>query len=213
MTPASVVLSARNRYNAVSDSFFGDLELLQYLYEGELELAIETFCNPTVDTSLVTVASQMEYDFAALRIFGVKMVRVDNGRPLELRSRYEIMSLFTGATPPTGSPEKFYLTEDDKVGLYPAPTDAAWTIELSGFRTPAELDLASTTLTTPTRYHSGLIYYVAREMFGKDQNDQMSGLYDQRWEAHKTRVRRTEAKRKHRGQPAQVQMAWNMRTW
>ena len=62
MTPVELETYIRQRYNAVGDSFFSQLEIFNSMWQAQMELATESLCIKTTYTT-TSVASQRAYDF------------------------------------------------------------------------------------------------------------------------------------------------------
>ena len=83
MTPTQIETAARNKYAAISDSFFGQDEILGLLQQACFEFTRE--CTPIERVySSSTVISQQQYDFPELAISikrityaGEKLTKID----------------------------------------------------------------------------------------------------------------------------------------
>src|SRR4051794_5385415 len=62
MTPAQIEAAARNKYNSTGDTFYTSAEIVDYIYQAQLELA--QVC-PIIEAVYTTtsVASQQEYSY------------------------------------------------------------------------------------------------------------------------------------------------------
>ncbi len=187
-----IINDSRQRYNAVGDAFFSDIELMGHVYEAELELSQETDSIEKIYTTS-TVIGQREYDYPtnALQIVrvtynGQRLIPIDFKEDDALTGNRE-ESTFTG-TPST------YAIFSDRLFLRPMP-DAVQTLKIYTFDSPSELTTTTDSLTTPERYRPFIKDYVLSQMFAKDKNGQMVNYHETRWQRHVNRVKRTEMKR------------------
>lgn len=189
MTPASVVTAARRKYNALTDTdFFTEVELYEYLYRAELDLAIfadtirvTTNSTTTTGTSQYTVPTST-YRIKRLTYDGAKLMPVD----------FRADDLLTGNdsdTEAVGTPQ-YYVYYGDKVELRPTPA-AAGTLQWRVFKEP-EIHTASSTFSTPTRYHMAFTDFILSEMHAKENNQKMAQHYKSLWDRQLAAARRTE---------------------
>lgn len=176
MTPTELEEYARQRYNAVNDTFFGSTEILRYIYDAQMQLARETDCIRSV-LSTTTVASQQEYTFPTTAL---KIKRITyNGLRLDPRSLEEVMDITGSVSSPIGSPT-FYAIWDETLYLAPTPDDAQ-TLQIFSIDEPSEVT-ATSILDVPTRYHLDLAEYCNMQMAIKDKNYTGAALHQERWD-------------------------------
>lgn len=192
MTPTQLLTMARRRYNAVGDNYFSDDELLDAIYEAEMQLALETECiEKRFDT--VSVASQREY---ALPTANIRIDRITyDGQRLDIQDFIED-DMETGndeATTSTGTPS-FYSIFNDTLFLRPAPSESGKTIQVYSIDEPS-IPLITSTLDVPSRFHPYMIDYLLMAMFGKDQNHQMAVYHRDRWDKNVIDAKRWQMKR------------------
>jgi hypothetical protein len=151
VTPSTLELYCRQRYNAINDAMFSEAEMLTYIWDAQMQLAKETWCIRDVYTT-TTVASQQEYAFPT-QTLAIKRLTV-NGDEAEPRSLEEVLDLTSSTATPTG------LTY-----IY-----AIWN-EVT----------TSSTLEVPTRYQMDLADYVNEQMCIKDKNYVGAQVYAGKW--------------------------------
>lgn len=192
MTPTEIVTTARRRYNAVSDSFWSDEELLNLLYEACLDLARFTKCIEVI-YSTATVVGQQEYQYPTSTI-AIKRIQY-NGRklkPVTMREDDSITGL-NQSTTDSGTPQ-YYFIWNEILFLRPVP-DTVGTLKIFSYNEPQALT-ASSTLEIPTQYHTNLADYMASEMAAKDLNFTAAQFYSNKWEKFKVQARQWETKKK-----------------
>lgn len=193
MTPAEIVLMARRRYNAVNDTFWGDQELYDVIYQACLEIADEAYANEAT-YSTTTVSGTQEYSLPSATI-AVKRVTY-NGRKLTRIDMIEDDAI-TGlnqTTTDTGTPE-FYWIWDDTISLRPVPNDAQ-TLKIWALNEPSSISSATQTIEIPTQHHGRLVNAVLSAMAAKDSNFSSAGYYQGLWEKDKITIRKSMARMK-----------------
>lgn len=194
MTPTQILTAAKNKYNAIGDSFFSDEELLALLYDACLDMNREALLIER-SYSTTSVASQQEYSYPA-GVISIKRVTY-NGKRLEPITFTEDDSI-TGlnqSTSSTGTPA-FFFEWNNTVSLRPVPGTDGDAIKIYTYDEPAAITAAST-LEIPTQFHMNLPDYIVSEMAAKDQNFQSAQYYAQKWEKAKISAKRW-AKKKGR---------------
>ncbi len=195
MSPSDILLGARRKYNAVSDSFFSDDELLGHIYEACLEMAQE--CLVIERTySTTSVASQQEYDYPgdtiAIKRMTYNGVKLD---PIDMRDDDAITGL-NQSTTSTGTPQ-FYYIWNDVIALRPIPSADGDTIKVWTYNEPAEVTTTSV-LEIPTLFHKDIEKFVLKEMAYKDKQFEHGDRFDTKWETAKRKAKAW-AKKKKRG--------------
>jgi len=194
MTPLEIETMARQRYNAVGDSFWASTEMMGLIWQACQELAREAKCIRRVFTT-TTVAGTREYAFptnvtAIKRIIynGIRLDEVQFTVDDDLTSFYE-------TTTNQGPPETF-VQWNETLYLRPIP-DGAYTLKIYGYCEPQEVTSTST-LEVPTEYHQGLCDYLNMMMAAKDKNLQAAQWFEKRWDLTKAKAVRQE-RAKYRG--------------
>jgi hypothetical protein len=195
MTPTQILTRARNKYNAIGDSFFSDEELLGYLHDGCMEINQEAkLIERTYTTS--SVANQQEYDYPGDTI-AIKRLTY-NGKKLEQITMRDddLITGFNQSTTDTGTPS-FYYIWNDTISLRPIPSANGDTIKVWSFNEPAEIS-SSSTIEIPTQYHKDLVYYIVMEMATKDKQFNHADTFERKWERAKLSAKAW-ARKKNRG--------------
>jgi len=193
MTPAQIESSARNKYNSTGDTFYTSAEIVDYIYQAQLELA--QVC-PIIEATYTTtsVASQQEYSYPSNTSI-IKRVTF-NGRklqPFTFRDDDAVTGL-SSATTSTGTPEH-YAIWNRTLYLRPVPATAALTIKIFSINEPQPVTVASA-LEVPTLFHMDIVDFVVSQMAYKDENSRVAMMFEKRWEAAKARAKAWVQKRK-----------------
>lgn len=175
MTPDELEEYARQRYNAVNDTFFASTEMRRYIYDAEMQLAREALCIRDVYTTS-TVVDQQEYPFPSRTIM-IKRVTYD-GLEVEPRSLEEVLDLTNSVASPTGTPY-IYAIWNETLYLGPKPAEVK-DLKIFSINEPAEVENASV-LDVPSRYHLDMAEYINWQMAVKDKNYQGAALHKENW--------------------------------
>jgi hypothetical protein len=192
MTPSEIEAMARNRYNAISDTFWNQQEIFDYIYAACLEAADETLAIERTYTT-TTVAGTQEYDFPTNSV-GIKRVTYD-GKKLTKIDMIEddILTGLNQATTAQGSPECYFIW-NNVISLRPVP-DAAATLKLWTYNQPSAITVSST-LEIPSQFHARLVNYVMSMMAAKDSNYNAATYYMKMWERDLVEIRKSVRKMK-----------------
>jgi len=179
MTPTQIINAARNKYNAIGDSFYSDQELLDLLYEGCLDLTKKVPDIIEAIYSTTSVASQQEYDFPTNTI---KIKRITYAgrklKPITMREDDSITGLNQASTS-EGTPQ-YYFVWNNTISLRPIPSTSSDTIKIYSLNEPAALTISST-LEIPTQFHMDLVNFILTGMCAKDSNANMLVYYEKKW--------------------------------
>jgi hypothetical protein len=193
MTPAEVATHARQRYNAINDTFWSDAEMYSYIYAAGLEAADETYAiRRTYETD--TIAGTQGYDFPS-NVIAIKRVTW-NGRKLTKIDLIEDDAL-TGlnqSTTDQGNPE-FYWEWDNTIYLRPVPASAE-ELKLWTFNEQGSISTGSEAIEIPTQHHMRLVNFVLYCMADKDENYTAADRHLLRWEKDKVEIRKSMARMK-----------------
>lgn len=178
MTPTEIETIARQKYNAVGDTFFSQDEVLSYMYEASLRLAQEALLIEATTTTS-TVAGTQAYNYPT-RTISIKRVTYDDVKlqPITMREDDSItgsQAAFTTQGTPT-----YYFVWDSQIYLRPIP-DAVETLKIFTFNEPATIAI-SDTLEIPSLFHADIVNYCVAQMAAKDSNINKSTLYFNQWE-------------------------------
>lgn len=202
MTPTEIETAARNKYNAVGDSFWSQLEIMDLIYAACNEMAQRARVIERAYTT-PTVAATQEYAQPTYA-FEIKRITYDGTKLIPINMREDDWLTGNNAdTTQQGTPQYYYLW-DQTIVLRPIP-DSVGTLKIYTYNVPQTVTNTST-LEVPIQYHHNIVDYVLREMFAKEREfSDMYTLYDKRWEAHIKNAIRDFHKRKRGDQFAVVQ--------
>lgn len=193
MTPSQFEDRARQRYNAVNDTFWSSAEILGYLTDACTAAASEGLLIEGLDTSITTVNGTQSYAFptnvVAIKRMTWNDIRVD---PIDMIEDDAVTPFTTGVTD-TGNP-LYYWIWNSRIYLRPIPASAQ-TLKLWVYKTPSDIT-ASSTLEVPTELQPELFNYVLREMTAKDKNYGAADRYDKAWEKSLLKIRSWARRRK-----------------
>lgn len=193
MTSAQIEAAARNKYNSTGDTFYSSVEIVDYIYQAQLELS--QVC-PIIEAVYTTtsVASQQEYSYPT-GTSEIKRVTYDGRKlqPITFRDDDSVTGLRADTTT-TGTPE-FYSIWNRTLYLRPVPATAGLTIKIFSINEPQPMTTASA-LEVPTLFHMDIVDFVTAQMAYKDENSRMGMLYEKKWDAAKIRAKAWCQKRK-----------------
>lgn len=195
-TPTEIATASRQRYNSVNDTFYSDAEIIDIVYEGELDLAQYALVIEDVDTSVTTVAGTQSYSLPSNTI-AIRRVEYDGAKLKKINFREDDALTGSNSDQTTQGTPQYYYEWNDKIYLRVLP-DAAKTLRIHRYKEPTVLTTASTALSIPSRYHMNLIDYVVGEMAAKDKNFKVASYFNSRWELKKQRAKLFEQKRRRR---------------
>ncbi len=191
MTPTELVTYARQRYNAVTDTFFSDTELYTLIWAAQTELAKETMCIRRVYTT-TTVVSQQEYQKPAAA-FSIKKITYNGQKLFKITDREDdALTLNNAVTTATGAPQ-YYWEWDTALELRPVPDDTL-TLKIYTYDLP-QIVTSVTTLDVPPAYQIGIADYMNWHMCNKEKNFQAGSQYQQMWMKNVADAKRQEKKR------------------
>lgn len=193
MTSAQIEAAARNKYNSTGDTFYSTTEIVDYIYQAQLELA--QVC-PIIEAAYTTtsVAGQQEYSYPT-GTSEIKRVTYDGRKlqPITFRDDDAVTGLRADTTS-TGTPE-LYAIWNRTIYLRPVPDVASITIKIFSVNEPQPMTTASQ-LEVPTLFHMDIVDFVVSQMAYKDENDRVGDRYEKRWGAAKIRAKAWCQKRK-----------------
>lgn len=188
MTPNELLTNARQRYNAVNDTFFTDAELYNLIYAAELDavkFVPELIRNTYTTTS---VASQQDYSYPT-NTHTIKRVTYNGSKLLPITLREDDALRLNGTTSTlTGTPQ-YYYTWNNVISFQPTPDTASLTIKIWSYNTPQAVT-GSSTLELPTLFHMSIVNYMLAEMCGKDKDFNSAAYYRKIWEAEKLEMKK-----------------------
>jgi hypothetical protein len=192
MTPLEIEQAARERYNAVGETFWSQSEMMTLIYAACLEVATETLCIEQTYTT-TTVSGTAEYAFPtntiAIKYVTYNGIPVD---PIDLDQGNSI-NLNTVSSNTTGSPLGYSIW-NDTITLWPTPNDAQ-ALKIYSYNEPQAVETTST-LEIPSVFHGRLINAIVAEMYAKDKDFSSAKYYKMLWEKDKIYIKQWMAKRK-----------------
>lgn len=190
MTPIALAQYARQKYNAVGDTFFSDTELFGHIYDAQMQLATEANCIRRIFTA-TTVIGQQEYSKPTNTIM-IKRVTYDGQKlhPYTMRED-DAVTLSNQSTTNTGY-SQYYFEWDTSIFLRPVP-ESAVELKIFSYNMPQEVT-SNSTLEVPTRYHLDISIYLLAVMTAKDRNYDGSDRYMAQWQARVAKAKAYERK-------------------
>jgi hypothetical protein len=185
MTSAQIEAAARNKYNSTGDTFYTSSEIVDYIYQAQLELA--QAC-PIIEAvySTTSVASQQEYSYPT-NTTEIKRITYDGRKlqPITFRQDDAVTGLDSDTTS-TGTPE-YYMIWNRTLYLRPIPATSSQTIKIFSINEP-QVMTTSSALEVPSLFHMDIVNFVAAQMAYKDDNQRRGDVYMNLWEAAKRRA-------------------------
>lgn len=191
MTPTEIETAARNKYNAIGDSFFSSQELMNLMWDACNQLASDCFLiKRTYSTS--TVVGQQEYTKPTNTI-SIKRITYNGQKikPITFREDDTLTGLDQSTTS-QGTPA-YYFEWDGSIYLRPIPGEVG-TLNIYSLNMHSAITSTST-LEIDEIYHMSIVDYVVSEMAAKDSNFNMAKWYLERWENTKKKALSFEKKR------------------
>lgn len=188
MTPSEVEQAARERYNAINDTFWSQAEIFSLIYAACMQICDEGYCVERRYSSS-TVAGTQEYDFPTNAI-AIKRVTWD-GRKLTLIDMLEddAVTGLNQTTTDQGNPE-YYWIWNRTLSLRPIPGSVG-TLRLWTYNVQAAISSASSTIEIPSQHHMRLVNYLLHAMAAKDENYTAADYYLKLWERDKIEIRKS----------------------
>lgn len=194
MTPQEISDASRNNLNALQDTFWTDTEILGLMYQTMLEMARQTNCIDTIDTSVVSVNGQADYTkpTGMMEIWRITY----NGAKLQRIDLREFDSINPNNNLNSGTPF-YYLEYDSIITLYPTPDTAALQVKIWAYSEPV-VPTAGSTLEIPTTYHDAIIIGTTFRMCPKETAHPLTEFWKLRWTESLAEVK-AHVRRKKRG--------------
>lgn len=203
MTLTEMLTACQNQYNAISDNFFTESELLTYVWRCSNVLARRAFVIERT-YSTVSVSGTQEYAYPSTTI-AIKRVTYDGAKMSLITFREDdLLSLTNSATTTTGT-SRYYTIFNYIMALRPIPDTSALVIKVYSYNLAQQLTSINSTLEIPAQYHDGMIDGVVAQMCRKDQNFTGAATYQQLFEQFVLEVEKMERKRKKSDAFATVQ--------
>lgn len=195
MTITELINQTRAQYNATADTFFGDSEIIQYIYEACTILARECLLIEGYDASQSTVIGTQTYTVPTNAII-LKRVTYNGQKlqPIDFRQD-DSLTYLNQNTVASGTPI-YYAIWNRQVYLRPIPS-AVGPIAFFTFDMPAALTTLSI-LPIPAQFHMSLIPYGLSAMYSKDKDFSAAGYYKSLWLEHVSEAKKW-AKKMRRG--------------
>lgn len=179
MTVTEILDTARDLYNASSDSFFTNTQMYNWLGKACNVLATKAYVIEA-SSSVTTVAGTQSYVFPS-SAFAIKRV-VYNGRKLKRVTFREddSVTLASATSTQTGNPT-YYYEWNGYIYLRPIP-DSALTLTYYYYSLQPVIT-AITTLSLPVEYHMDTVEYLLYCMFSKDKDTPSASAHMQMWQS------------------------------
>lgn len=195
MTPSEIETMARQQYNAVSDDFFSQAEIMNYIYKAQMSFCKYTNMLRTLSTDS-TVIDQEAYDFPT-GTMSIKRMEIDDIKvhPIDFMERDRI-TVRSSVNQITSDQPNYYSTWDRKYYLTPIPSEVK-TITLYTYDYPAAVTISST-IEIPEEYHLDIVDFCVWQMATKDENPNAAKIAQNSWVEAMREARKLE-RRKLRG--------------
>ncbi len=180
MVPTDINTAARDLYNATGDTYFTDLQIYNWIWQGENELAKKAWIIERLYSTTTTLSVQ-SYTYPSTTI-AIKRITA-NGKKLK-RVTYrddDALTLSNQNATTMGWPI-YYTDFNYTVNLRPIP-DMGYTLNIYSYNSPMTVT-ATSTLEVPQLFHFDLVDYVLMRMFMKDKNVDMVTMLETLWKDH-----------------------------
>jgi len=194
MTPTEFIEACRNKYKAVGDNFYSDAEILDLLYQSEMEMAkFALTIEKDPNTSITTVSGTRAYSMPT-RCLAIKRITYNGGKLKKISDREDDeLTVYDESTTSTGTP-LYYWIWGEKIYLRPIPDDAK-TLTVYFYGEP-DIITVSDSIETPSRFHMDLTDGVVSGMCYKDENYPSGDRYRKKFESNLVEARKWQQKRK-----------------
>ncbi len=193
MTPTELIDAARRQYNAESDTFFSEAELLGLIYQASKELAVKAYVIENTFTTTST-ASTEEYAFPT-NMFAIKRVTYNGVKLRKISFREDDSVTYSGSTTNAEGTPRWYTIWNNTIALTPTPDTSSLTIKVWGYMVPDSFTITGS-LEIPERYHWDVVDFMLSRMSAKDGNDGLSQSYYSLWQGHVNEAIRNERRRR-----------------
>lgn len=195
MTPTQIETRARSKYNAIGDSYFSQEEILDFIYQGCIELAQDALVIEATPQSTSTVIGQRSYAYPTNAV-SIKRITYEGKKLKKINFREDdIITGLNQSTADQGTPQ-YYSIWNDVIYLRPIPA-AVGTLVIYSYKEPSTITITST-IEIPTRYHMSLVDFAVKEMALKDSNVNVADRLQARWDKFVLKAKASERK-KERG--------------
>lgn len=202
MTPSEVETAARYKYNASSDTFYTQVEILRYMTQACMELARHAYVIERTYTTTTTAGTQ-EYSFPT-NTLAIKRVTYDGSKMYPINFREDdAVTLSNSSSTQTGR-SLYYTIFNYTLALRPIPDTSALTLKVYSYSLPSDLAITSA-LEVPAIFHHDLIDFIVAQMAAKDQNYQAAAYYMQIWNDHVLQAKKLQRRMKRADSFATVQ--------
>lgn len=178
MTVTEILDTARDLYNASSDTFFTDTQMYNWLWKACNVLATKAYCIEA-SSSVTTVAGTQNYVFPT-NAFAIKRV-VYNGRKLKrVTFREDDSVTLANSTTTQQGASTYYYEWNGYIYLRPIP-DSAVTLTWYTYNLQAAISSGATTPSIPTEFHMDTVEYLLYCMFSKDKDSASANVHRDAW--------------------------------
>jgi hypothetical protein len=166
MDVADMLLQVKRQYGDEYGVVVADADLLQFIYEGEMDIIRST---GGFDTKvLATAASAFPISVPST----IQIIRVTmNDKALTYISIPELDLIKAAFTTVGGTPQYWYNSNNEFVNLYPDTSDTT-PVEIQYKHTAIKKTVATGALTIPERYHTDLLQFCLGRCHNKNRDAQ-----------------------------------------
>ena len=186
MTPGEIITAARNRYNATSDSFYSNDELLDLLWQACIDLSRSTNLIENIYTTS-TVAAQQAYAYPTTAI-SIKRITYNGQKLQQITMREDDAITGLDQTSASQGTPTYYYIWNKAIYLRPIPAEVG-TLKIFTFNEPQEI-VSTSTLEIPTHFHMDLVHYIVAVMAEKDSNFAAADRLWTKWEQVKLEAKK-----------------------
>lgn len=167
-TGTAMIALARDDYNDTGTNQFDDTDILQYINDGMVDIAIKAHCYETNET-IALLANTVEYAITA-QYTEIKAVQYFNGVSYFGLKKGAPGNIGLSTDEADTDAPAFWYEFNGKIGIYPVLSSVTTqTVILYLARRPSAIT-AGQTITTPAIYDNALKFYIVGRMALKDKN-------------------------------------------
>jgi hypothetical protein len=166
MDVADLILQVKRQYGDEYGVVVTDPDLLQFIYEGEMDIIRST---GGFDTKMLATAANT----FPIQVPGtIQIIRITMGdKALTYVSQPELDLIKAALTTVGGAPQYWYNQNNEYVMLYPK-TDQTTPIDIFYKHTPIKRTVATGPLTVPEKYHTDLLQFCLARCHNKNRDAQ-----------------------------------------
>lgn len=179
MTPTTIEAAARDLYNGTNDPFFSSLQIQNWIWRAQQELAQRAYLIQNVYSS-TTVAAQQTYTYPT-QALAIRRVTVNGRKIKKITHRDDDAITLSNAAVVTQGWPIYYTVYNQTLYLRPIPDASTYALQIFTYDDASPVT-ATSVIQVPSNFHFDIVDYVLFRMFNKDKNTDMATFHKQLWQ-------------------------------